>query len=355
MELFFGMERITDHLKTFQDKLLAWYQAQARDLPWRRNPTPYHVWVSEVMLQQTRVETAIVYFQRFIASVPNIRALSELSDDHLLKLWQGLGYYRRAMYLKKAARIMVQKYHGQMPADYKKLLALPGIGTYSAGAIASIAFGHRVAAVDGNVLRVMARVTGNKNDISQLATRKQIHGFVEKLLPLESIGDFNQALMELGAKVCLPGRAPKCGKCPASQFCYAGYYKMPAEIPVKSPKRKRTIVKKTVLIMVRGQRIALQKRKKTGLLANLWELPNQAGHLTEQQCKRKLKQWGITAQTISAKGPLRHIFTHLEWRMQGYHILVSEVENATPWVWATKREIDELYSIPSAFKGFMQG
>ncbi len=340
--------------KNFQDKLLGWYQKEARDLPWRHDLNPYKIWISEIMLQQTRVDTVIPYFKRFIAKAPTIKALAEIREDDLLKLWQGLGYYNRAINLKKAAQIIMERFEGHLPYNRKDLESLPGIGAYTSGAIASIAFGQKTPAVDGNVLRVLARITANLNNITDQNGKKQIQEFAKRLLPSEKVGDFNQALIELGAVICLPNGEPKCKECPVNSFCCALQKGIVLKIPVKSNKKKRKIQKKTVLLISWGERFALLKRQDKGLLPNLWELPNMEGHLTEEECKKEIKKLGLILQKITYMKPSKHIFTHLEWQMTGYHIRVREVKKPSSWTWATKAEIIDEYSVPTAFKDFIE-
>lgn len=338
----------------FQDKLLNWYYTAKRSMPWRDNPLPYWVWISEVMLQQTRVDTVIPYFNRFMVAVPTVQALAFIDEDELLKLWQGLGYYSRALNLKKGAQMVAEKFGGMMPDNKKDLQALPGIGPYSSGAIASIAFGERVSCIDGNVLRVIARVTANKGDISTPTVKKEIEAWVDEVLPTEHIGDFNQALMELGATVCLPNGEPLCNDCPMQSLCKAYHKGLIAEIPVIAAKKARKIEEKTVLLICLNERFAIRKRDSGGLLPNLWEFPHVVGHLTALECEKTLEGWGITANKITDTAPSKHIFTHLEWKMNGYFVFAESVENADDWIWATKEEIKHKYSIPTAFKGFVK-
>ncbi len=348
------MEDKAYQVKEFQDQLLKWYKKEARVLPWRANPDPYKVWVSEIMLQQTKVETVIAYFERFMSRIPTIQALSKIREDDLLKLWQGLGYYNRAINLKKAAQIIVERFNGQIPSHIKDLQSLPGIGPYSSGAIASIAFGTRTTAIDGNVLRVIARITANSGDIGQQSTKKQIERSVQDLLPLEDVGDFNQALMELGAIICLSKEVPKCNKCPVCAFCQAFQKGITLKIPVKVNKKKRKIERKTVFVIFWADRLALRKRANVGLLANLWELPNVEGHLGKEQCKKEINNLGISIKKMIKMKPSRHLFTHLEWQMSAYFVFALEVKDPSVLKWASKEEIDLYYSIPSAFKSFVK-
>ncbi|MFA9381330.1 MAG: A/G-specific adenine glycosylase, partial [Acetanaerobacterium sp.] len=260
--------------------LLQWYDAHARILPWRSRPTPYRVWVSEIMLQQTRVETVLPYFEQFVAALPDVHALARADADLLLKLWEGLGYYSRVRNLQKAARVVTAQYGGVLPDEFDALCGLPGLGAYSAGAVASIAFGRRVPAVDGNVLRVIARVTADRAPITDAAVKKRITQAVTGILPTARVGDFNQSLMELGATVCLPNGVPKCGECPLAALCMAREQGLCTLLPVKAPKKARSVEYRTVLVLMCGERLAVRRRGGKGLLAGMWELPSLDGVLS---------------------------------------------------------------------------
>jgi len=321
--------------------LLEWYRENARTLPWRSDPTPYHVLLSEIMLQQTRVAAVLGYYENFLKELPTIQALAACPEDKLLKLWQGLGYYSRARNLQAAARQVVEEHGGEFPTDYASIRALPGVGDYTAGAIASIAFSQPVAAVDGNVLRVVSRVTGDRRDVTRPETRKAVAQALQAVMPLDCPGDFNQALMELGATVCLPNGAPLCDQCPAQTLCAAKREGLTAQLPVKPPKKGRRVEERTVYIILNGGRVALRKRPDKGLLAGLWEYPNE---LSPWPCPVA----GETAFAASGK----HIFTHIEWHMTAY--TVSAVTDTLPagWVWADRSDLAEKYSVPSAFAPF---
>lgn len=338
----------------FQNNLLEWYDNNARILPWRDNPTPYRVWVSEIMLQQTRVETVKPYFENFMREVPDIQTLANISEDKLLKLWEGLGYYSRAKNLKKTARLIMEMFHGEMPSDQESLKSLPGIGPYSAGAIASIAFGNKVPAIDGNVLRVMARMTANKGDITNRFVKKEVEEIVQRILPTERIGDFNQALMELGARICLPSGTPMCPQCPVNSLCEGYQQGIVAELPVKAKKQTRRIEEKTIFLIQYEDRIAIRQRPNHGLLSNLWEFPHTEGYLSYADCEEILDKWGIIAHSIIPLHEAKHIFTHLEWKMIGYLILAENIDKSLDFLWATEEEIQEHYSIPSAFKAYQK-
>lgn len=327
--------------------LMQWYQESARQLPWRENPSPYQVWVSEIMLQQTRVAAVIGYFERFMAVLPTVFDLAAVSEDVLLKLWQGLGYYNRARNLKKAAQILVAEYGGVMPENYDQILKLPGIGAYTAGAIASIAYRIPVPAVDGNVLRVVSRILGDERDIGREDTKRAIRELLQGIIPCDAPGTFNQALMELGAMVCLPNGAPACERCPVQSFCVACRDKRTAELPVKGKKQPRRIEERTVWLVFYCGQVALRRRDAKGLLAGLWEYPN-----APEEAGCPLHLWGIDAKRQEFAGTGKHIFSHIEWHMKGF--LVETDQEALPegWRWATMEELEREYAIPNAFQSF---
>ena len=254
--------------------LLSWYDGHARVLPWREDKSPYRVWVSEIMLQQTRVEAVKPFFERFLKALPNVRSLAECSEDELLKLWEGLGYYNRVRNMQKAARVIMEEHDGEFPADYAKLLALPGIGRYTAGAIGSIAFGLQKPAVDGNVLRVLSRVKASYEDVLKQSVKTALEQEVQKIIPKDRAGDFNQALIEIGAVVCVPNGRAKCEECPLAFCCRAKEKGIVEELPKKKAKKERRVEERTVLVLREGDRVAVRKRPSKGLLAGLYELPN---------------------------------------------------------------------------------
>lgn len=338
--------------------LLAWYDSGRRILPWREDPQPYYVWLSEIMLQQTRVEAVKPYFDRFIQHVPDIPTLAGLEEEKLVKLWEGLGYYNRVRNLQKAARMVMEKYAGKMPSDYRQLMELPGIGSYTAGAIASIAYGQAVPAVDGNVLRVLARLRMDGGDILSQKTKSRVEAELEKAMPADRAGDFNQALMELGAMVCLPNGEPRCGECPWKDFCRARQTGRWREFPKKKPKKARTVEEKTVLVIKDGERAALCKRPGKGLLAGMYGFPMLEGYRTEEEVLAYLRGAGLQALHIQPIGDAKHIFSHKEWHMRGYAVRVDELEpakeggNGEEWVFIEKQEARERYPIPSAYAAY---
>lgn len=334
--------------------LLTWYDSHARILPWREEPTPYRVWISEIMLQQTRVETVIPYFEQFMKTLPDVQSLAEAPEPVVLKLWEGLGYYSRARNLQKAAQKIAADFGGHIPSEYDALLSLPGIGAYTAGAVASIAFGKRLPAIDGNVLRVMSRILGSQTNITSPTGKEEIRRALEKLQPHDRPGDFNQALMELGAVVCLPGKALKCADCPVRPHCMGFSFDIAHALPVKPSKKERRIEEKTVLLIRCQGRYALRRRPKSGLLSGLWEFPLLESHWEAEACAEECRRLGLEVQTLTALPPAKHIFSHIEWHMRGYFILAENTDCTENWVWATPEEIHAHYSIPSAFKKYRQ-
>jgi len=334
--------------------LLLWYDGHARVLPWREDSSPYRVWVSEIMLQQTRVEAVKPFFERFVKYLPDVQALADCPEDQLLKLWEGLGYYNRVRNMQKAARIIVQEYEGEFPADYETLLSLPGIGHYTAGAIGSIAFGIRMPAVDGNVLRVLSRVKASYEDILRQSVKTAMEQEVQKIIPEDRAGDFNQALIEVGAVVCVPNGKAKCGECPLAFCCKAKAQNIVDELPKKKAKKKRRMEDKTVLVLREGSRVAIRKRPSEGLLAGLYELPNLAGHLSEDEVLERIKAWGLSPLRILPLAGAKHIFSNVEWRMTGYAVSLEESENMDQngMFFIEARETEARYPIPAAFAAY---
>lgn len=329
--------------------LLEWYQLGHRDLPWRNSPTFYHVWLSEIMLQQTRVEAVKGYYGRFLEALPTIHDLATVEENALLKLWEGLGYYNRARNLQKAAIQIEMDFKGIPPEKYEDLLTLSGIGEYTAGAIASICYGEKVPAIDGNVLRVIARVTNDKSDIMLPATKKKINDLLTPILP-DEVGDFNQALMELGAMICLPNGEPKCDSCPLQHLCQAYKNKTTSVIPVKTKKKKRKIVKKTILLCICYDKVAIQKRPNNGLLSGMWEFPNIEEYSTRAEILEWCKKHHMEPIRLIELDNAKHIFTHLEWHMKGYAVMVPEINSDFTWV--TWNYLNDEFAVPTAFKKY---
>lgn len=369
--------------------LLDWFELNARILPWREEPTPYHVWISEIMLQQTRVEAVKGYYERFTSELPDVAALANVDEERLLKLWEGLGYYNRARNLNQAAKLLMKEYDGKLPADYKELLKLPGIGSYTAGAIASIAFGLPEPAVDGNVLRVMKRIAGSFDDISKDTVKKDLEKDIRAIIPKGRAGDYNQALMELGATVCIPNGKPLCEKCPVAHLCCAFRNGTWSQIPVKPAKKARKIEERTVFLLEQEGEFLLHKRSKGGLLSGMWELPNLCASYGSEQAEEFLKECGFELLTpLVSVGKAKHIFSHIEWHMTGYYakgrvrktssiqtqiFTVAQPENGysleplneekyelmngimnteKSYKYAKAEEIQEKISLPSAFEAY---
>lgn len=328
--------------------LLDWYAKNRRVLPWREEVSPYRTWVSEIMLQQTRVTAVLPYFANFMAAYPTVHDLAAADDGELMRLWQGLGYYSRARNLKRAARLIVENFGGQFPDTYKDLLTLPGVGDYTAGAILSIAMGQTVPAVDGNVLRVISRVCAYGGDITDPKNRKQLRDAVAEILPPGHAGTFNQAMMDLGATVCLPHGAPLCHFCPFSDFCSAFSEKVPQNFPVKPPKKKKKTEEKTVFLLRRGEKIALRQRPENGLLAGLWEFPNTPGTLSEAQAADWLSVNHIAPHQWVKKITYTHEFTHILWQITAYIVDIMG-SGQDHWSWFSREEWQQK-AIPSAFQ-----
>ena len=331
--------------------LLPWYHTCKRDLPWRRDREPYHIWVSEIMLQQTRVEAVKGYYARFLKTLPTVQALANAEDGLLHKLWEGLGYYSRVRNLKKAARVITEQYGGVFPREYEKILALPGIGEYTAGAICSIAFDLPTPAVDGNVLRVVARLLNDHTPVEDTQLKKQIRNALAENYPPEA-GDFTQALMELGATVCGPNRKPDCGSCPCRGFCLANREGTAESLPVRAPKREKREEEKTVFILSCDGRYALEKRSDKGLLAGLWQFPNVPGKLDAEQALAMAESWGLHPGELLRQTEKQHIFTHIRWDMRGVYIEVKNERDG--FVWMTAEEIAENAALPTAFRQFWE-
>ena len=332
--------------------LLAWYEENARALPWRLNRDPYRVWVSEIMLQQTQVETALPYYNRFLAAVPDLQSLAELDEGQLLKLWEGLGYYSRARHLQQAARMIREKFNNRFPEDYPDILSLPGIGPYTAGAIASICFDQPRPAVDGNVLRVMARLTGDAADIAAPAMKLKISKLLEAVYPTGRAGDFTQSLMELGALICQPKPEPQCGLCPLAFCCQALARGQQAVLPVKAKSRPKRLEQKTVFLLLAQDQVALRQRPARALLARLWEFPNVEGALTPGEAAGQLSAWGLTVAGMRQGPGYKHVFTHVVWEMTSY--VVSCTDTVPGFTWATREALAGKLALPSAFQPFCQ-
>ena len=335
--------------------LLEWFYRNQRILPFRTDPSPYHVWLSEIMLQQTRVSAALPYYERFLAALPDIPALAACEEEKLHKLWEGLGYYSRVRNLQKAARIVCEEYGGELPADYDALRALPGIGDYTAGAIASISFGLAVPAVDGNVLRVFSRLYNDPGVITEPGVKKTFTARVMEHQPPEKAGDYNQALMELGALVCLPNGAPLCGQCPLAALCAARTAGTMLELPRKAAPKPRRLQPVTLALVRSPEGILLQQRPEKGLLAGLWQpVLWEGGAKTEAQLRAALTALGFdgAAARVEPLPKAKHIFSHIEWQMTGYAVHVPPQPAPAGTVWASRSQLRSEYTLPGAFKAY---
>ena len=331
--------------------LLPWFEDNKRDLPWRQDREVYHVWLSEIMLQQTRVEAVKGYYTRFLEALPTIEALAVADDELLHKLWEGLGYYSRVRNLKKAAGTIMERHGGNFPQRYKDVLALPGIGEYTAGAICSIAFGQKKAAVDGNVLRVVSRLTENDTPIDSPAYKREVQAALEAVYP-ENAGEFTQALMELGATVCGPNWKPRCEVCPCRSFC-GGHMHGTAEcFPVKKPKGDRKVEERTLFILCCDGRYALQKRPDRGLLAGLWQFPDVSGFLDAAGAVAAAQEFGFRPVQVLRQSEKKHIFTHIQWNMRGFYMETADICDGFDWM--TADEIEKNAALPTAFRQFWE-
>ena len=330
------------------EALLPWYRENKRNLPWRNTSDPYPIWLSEIMLQQTRVEAVKGYYARFLTALPTVEALANADEELLLKLWEGLGYYSRVRNLHKAAQVIISDYNGQFPTEYDKVLALPGIGDYTAGAICSIAFEQRTPAIDGNVLRVFARLTADFTPIDSPDFKKKTRAALAEIYP-EKAGDFTQALMELGATVCGPNRAPDCEKCPCKGFCQGFATKTAEKLPVKLPKKGRRVEEKTVFVLRCEGQYALVKRQKKGLLAGLWQFPEAPGIL---ELPEALEALGENVTEVYRQVEKSHIFTHIAWKMRGFYL--ETAEKSEKFQWFMPEEIEKNAALPTAFRQFWE-
>ena len=332
------------------ERLLPWYAVSRRDLPWRNDRDPYHVWLSEIMLQQTRVEAVKGYYTRFLRRLPTIADLAGVEDEALLKVWEGLGYYSRARNLKKAARIIMSTYGGIFPEDYAAVRALPGIGDYTAGAICSICFDRKTPAVDGNVLRVISRLLDDHSCTDDPKVKRRFSALLAEVYP-EEAGTFTQAVMELGATVCLPNGQPRCGACPMGDLCLARQRGTVDDLPVRGAKKPRKQENMTVFLLTCGDRLALRKRPDTGLLAGLYELPHLPGELGSAAIISQAENWGLRPQYLEKTVGRTHVFTHIQWNMTGARIHCGR--EGGDFLWADQETVLRDMALPTAFRQFL--
>ena len=342
------------------DRLLSWYRENRRDLPWRKDRDPYAIWLSEIMLQQTRVEAVISYYERFRKQYPDVESLAQADEETLLRLWEGLGYYSRVRNMKKCAQVLMERYNGTLPKDKEEMMKLPGIGSYTAGAVSAIAYGLPEAAVDGNVLRVLARLFAIRDDIRDLKLKKELEKTItdfyqkNRISDPEYISDLTQALMELGAIVCLPSGRPLCEKCPFSSDCKACRESLTDVIPFRSRDRDRRIVDRTLFVIRHEDDFLLHRRPSEGLLAGMYEFIGIDRKLNREEALHHLKDMGIEAKELNALPPSRHVFTHLEWRMEAYEILVEELPefDRSEYILTDRHQLQSL-AVPSAFRTYL--
>lgn len=341
-------------LQALADPLVEWFRKHKRALPWREDPSAYRVWVSEIMLQQTRVEAVRPFYARFMKELPTVEKLAVAEEEKLLKLWEGLGYYNRVRNMQKAARQIMDEFSGEFPRQYDQIRSLSGIGSYTAGAIASFAYGIPKPAVDGNVLRVLSRILASEDDIMKQSTKTKIEYMLEGVIPKEAASDFNQGLIELGALICVPNGMAKCEECPVKHLCRARKLGKVMELPVKTKAKARRIEKRTIFIFQDGEKIAIRKRPAKGLLAGLYELPGRDGHLSEEEALAFCRQIGLAPIRIQALGAAKHIFSHVEWNMIGYKVRVDELEKkcTEQMLFVHPEEIERNYPIPAAFEAY---
>ena len=335
-------------MNDFSSSILSWYSENQRDLPWRHTRDPYRIWVSEIMLQQTRVEAVKPYYDRFLAALPDLPALANVDPDVLYKLWQGLGYYSRARNMKRAAQICLEKYHGALPPSFDDLRALPGVGSYTAAAIASFAFGVPVPAVDGNVRRLVSRFLALDLPVGTPASDRVITDFLRSVIPNESPADFNQATIELGATVCGPDRSPRCGGCPLLTSCQAFARNLTDSLPVRLPKPARRVEQRTPLILLFNHSTALEKRPDRGLLSGLWQFPALEGFADEHSVRSFLLSHGCSVSSITPLPPASHVFTHITWEMRAFLVCLSSPGSFTFYSPEQRRSL----AMPSAFKAY---
>lgn len=334
-------------LKQIVEPLLTWFNKEKRDLPWRHTTDSYKIWISEIMLQQTRVEAVKEYYQRFLNVLPTLDDLANVEEDKLLKLWEGLGYYSRARNLKKCAEYLIQNNQTELPRDYEALKKLPGIGAYAAGSIGSIAYNLKTPAIDGNVLRVMTRIFEDDRDIMKEKVRKEYFEKLAVIMP-DNTRDFTESLMELGALICVPNGVPRCEECPISFLCQAHIHGTFNNYPNKKKDTKRKIEEKTIIVYEYNKKFAIQKRPNTGLLASMYEFYNCKNRLSKKELEEYLKKEKIAWQGIIPLGDTKHIFSHIEWHMTGYLIHCNNIKE-NEYLWVTPEELESTYSLPTAF------
>lgn len=336
---------------SLEHDLLVWYEANRRHMPWREDPTPYHVYLSEIMLQQTQVDTVRAYYLRFLKKFPSIQDLAKGSEEDVLKLWEGLGYYSRGRNLHKSALKIVESFQGEIPAAKEDLLSLPGVGEYTSRAIRSIAFHQKEIAVDGNLIRVFSRLAEDKEDRLE-SIKENCEAYFKKALNQEDPSHFNQALMDIGEMVCLPKALPLCEKCPLRAYCAAAKDGTMLDYPTPKKAKEKKQEDWTLFLVETPEEVALIKRPDQGLLASLYAFPMAEGHFTLEEAQAYLAKLGLRTEGLEAIGETEHVFSHLVWALRGYRLLLKEKPAKTPWIWAKKKALKEAYPLPSAFRYF---
>lgn len=337
-------------MKWITKQLLNWYSINKRDLPWRHTKNPYYIWISEIMLQQTRVEAVKIYYKRFIKELPNLSDLAQIEEDKLLKLWEGLGYYSRVRNMQKSAKILIKSGQNNLPSTYQELINLPGIGKYTAGAILSIAYDQSIVAIDGNVYRIISRFYGIEEPISKSSSYRNYTPYLEEILPVKNCGDFTQSFMDLGSMICLP-KNPKCSKCPLNKQCVAYKNQMIEKYPVIIKKKVQRIEERNVYIYLYQNKIGIKKRENKGLLASMYEFPNFLESDSLIDIENKLINKNISYNYVKEIGEAKHIFSHIIWYMKGF---IIDLKEPIDLIWATKEELFTKYSIPSAFSYYLK-
>ncbi|MBQ4255933.1 MAG: A/G-specific adenine glycosylase [Bacilli bacterium] len=334
------------------DKIVDYYLKQGRALPWRKDQSPYCVHLSETMLQQTRVETVIPYFERFMEAFPTVFDLANAEAEKVLKLWEGLGYYSRAKNLHKAAIEVVNRYGGEYPRDKEGLLSLPGVGEYTANAIMAFCFDEKEIPVDGNFLRLFARLSGYGGNVMESKAKKECEAYFKEELGDALPSAFAQGAMEIGEVLCLPSSSPRCEECPLKEYCFAYANKKQAELPLRLVKTSKKQEKKTVLIYRLCNEYGYQKRPDSGLLSGLYGFPMEEGHLGLAKVKALLKEKGVKAKSVKPSIEYTHVFSHVKWDMKSYIVELKEMPEGLDLVFVSKAMRQESFALPSAFLPF---
>lgn len=338
---------------SFERRLLQWYEENKRSLPWREDSTPYHVYLSEIMLQQTQVNTVLPYYQRFITAYPTLQDLASAKEEEVLKLWEGLGYYSRGQNLLKASQIIVSDYQGKIPETKRELRALPGIGFYTANAILAIVYDQKEIAIDGNLLRIYSRLAEDEAILSSTKLNNKAIEYYQEKLNETSPSSFNQALMDLGELVCLPNGLPRCKECPLNKDCLAFKNNTMLSYPRKKDKKARNVEDKTVFLLCYQDKVAIRKRESQGLLGSLYEFLTFPASYTKGEAQRLLYKRGYKVNSIEPFGDATFAFSHLVWNMTGYLVMLDRPTNEEGLLFVTREELQKGYPFPSAYKSYL--